>query len=103
MAADVEILCQGYDISRSAAILCAHVADGKLPMPCAVRDEPNHAVDTGWQFHCGVNHHGGSDGKVWAVKSVIKLDESIRQIIDSPPRSSFVRPVVAADWTNQAY
>ena len=43
-----EILCEGYDISRSGAIIGKHVARQGMPILSAQRDEPIRDVDTGW-------------------------------------------------------
>ena len=100
----MKVLCQGYDISRSGAIICKHVARQGLPILHAQRDGPVRDLDTGWQFTCDVhNHQGAADGEVWRVHHVIERDLSIAEIIDNPPRPAFNRSGDCAPWKECDY
>jgi hypothetical protein len=98
------ILSQGRDISRSAAIVCVHVANDGLPIRVARRDESVDPVDTGWQFHCDVHGHGGDkDALVVAVEEIVDLDPTVLPLLDSPPKTAFRRDSEDAEWTPEPY
>ncbi len=98
-----EVYSQGYDIARSAAIICKHVAREGRPILLATRDEPVEEADSGWQFTCGVVDHVAANAKIWAVEEVVKLDPSVLPLLDNPARSSFVRSDRHSQWQTRSY
>lgn len=84
---------------KRAAIVCSHVAMDSLPILRAVRDEPEMAVDSGWQFLCGADHNDDpAMAKVWAICEVIEFDPSLSEFIDSPPGTVLTRRDRTENW-----
>ena len=82
-----------------AAILCNHVAEGRLPILLATKDEPIEPTDSGWQFLCGSDEHDDkSNFRVWSVREVTELDPSLTQWVDLPPPTSLFRSNVGESW-----
>ncbi len=64
-----------YNDSR-AAIVCSHIAVGRLPILRAIRTDPLEPEDSGWQFLCnsGKEEKEG-DAQVWFVSEVLSLEK----------------------------
>ena len=88
------------DNRRYAAIVCAHVAAGRLPILLAERSEPEEPADSGWQFLCGVEREDWNEAKVWSVQEVIDTDPSLAALIDLPIGTRLARPAPDARWEN---
>jgi hypothetical protein len=81
-----------------AVIVCAHVALG-YPILRAVRDEPEIAEDSGWQFLCDVaENEDPDDAKVWLVCEVLEKDPSIRTIINRSVGTIATKPHANSPW-----
>jgi len=92
------------DLKQSAAIVCFHVSYPERPILRATRDRPLELEDSGWQFLCGVEHHGdASRGKVLALEEVPALDATLRIILDAEPKVSFERSTVSTAWRQVPY
>jgi hypothetical protein len=77
---------------KCAAIVCQHVACGGAPIMRAVRDLPEIAEDSGWQFLCGESVEEDPErAEVWILSEVISTDPSIKKFIHLPPGCTAVR------------
>jgi hypothetical protein len=83
---------------RRAAIVCAEVASGRLPILRAERSEPGEEVDSGWQFLCGDCSEDWRRAQVWAVHEVLALEPSLTTFIEFPTGTRFVRRSQKDDW-----
>jgi len=84
---------------RRAAIVCSHIAVGKLPILRAVRDEPTMAEDSGWQFLCGTSENEDPDeAQVWLIAEVLKYDRSMIPFIGHPPGTVLTRRNRGGVW-----
>jgi hypothetical protein len=85
---------------NSAAFICVHCMDQGAPIAFAQKDEPIDECDTGWQFLCGIDQYH-DDAKVMlivAIKTVVGVDASVLQILDSPVGSQFARKLPSTAW-----
>ena len=70
-------------LSASAAIVCIHVAKQGKAVRMAVRDTPQRAEDSGWQFLCN-GEEDELEAEVWSVEEVLGLAPDLEPFIDSP-------------------
>lgn len=84
---------------RRAAVVCAHVAERTSPIRLAVRDEPDHAADSGWQFTCGQSGEDWQRAQLWALKEVLAMEPTLTPFVDCPPRLILVREDAERGWT----
>jgi hypothetical protein len=95
----MQVICQGYDISQSAVIICVHCAKQGYPILAACRDEPEDPADTGWQFHCNMfDHSNDPNGQVWSAGEVANHDSSVLSVIDNPVGAKFTRNTALEPW-----
>lgn len=84
---------------RRAAIVCSHVAEGRLPILRAVRDEPTMPEDSGWQFLCGADHlQDGEEAKVWLICEVLQHEPTLSPFIGRSPGTKLTRKDAASNW-----
>jgi hypothetical protein len=84
---------------RRAAIVCSHVADERVPILRAVRDEPAIPEDSGWQFLCGSVHtQDPAAAKVWLICEVLQFETSLSDFIGRPPGTILTRKDAASAW-----
>jgi len=88
------------DNLRSAAIVCGHVAAGRLPILLAERSAPEDPADSGWQFLCAVEQENWNEAKVWSLQEVIDTDPSLAALIDLPIGTRLARETSTAKWEN---
>ena len=82
-----------------AVIVCIHVAKELKPLMFAARTEPVDSVDSGWQFHCGVeDHHDAQSGRVWSVKDVLRRDPTLESWIEAPVGTRIQRSGAGEAW-----
>ena len=74
-----------------AVIVCFHIARENAPVRHAIRTQPLQDADSGWQFLCKAMHGNIENAQVWAVKEMLDYDSDVRNIIDQPVGSSFVK------------
>jgi hypothetical protein len=84
---------------RRAAVVCYHVAKKGYPILYAKRDSPTYPEDSGWQFLC----YSGQEEKIeeaqlWAVDEVLKLEPSLRELIDFEPVTIASRKDNTVPW-----
>jgi hypothetical protein len=84
----------------SAAIVCGHVAAGRLPILLAERSAPEDPADSGWQFLCAVEREDWNEAKVWSLQEIIDTDPSLATLIDLPIGTRLSRATSTADWEN---
>ncbi len=83
---------------RRASIVCSHVANGR-PILRAVRDEPEMAEDSGWQFLCDlVGEENPETAQVWLVCEVLEKDFSLKSIINLPTGTIATRLGLDDPW-----
>jgi hypothetical protein len=88
----------GRSNRQGAAFVCTHVAIGRRPILFAERSEPVEAVDSGWQFLCGLEEDHGTEAQIWSLQEVINADLSLAQLVDLPVGTRVVRSTVTATW-----
>jgi len=88
------------ELDRRAAVLCSHVAVGNSAIRRAVRDDPQMAEDSGWQFHCGRAHDDDpAHAKVWLIHEVIEMEPSLGEFVNYPPGTILVRETAHDSWS----
>jgi hypothetical protein len=84
---------------KRAAIVCSHVSSRTHPILRAVRDEPEMAEDSGWQFLCCSGEEEDADkAQVWLVSEVIDFDPTLRAIVGSTPGTVATRKSANDPW-----
>jgi hypothetical protein len=84
---------------KRAAIICSHVAMGKLPILRAIRDEPVEATDSGWQFLCDTEQNENeSEAQIWALFEVCEHTPSLKPYLDLHPRAVIYREDEHSSW-----
>ena len=74
------------DGPRAAAVVCTHIRKDKLPILQCLRGDSDDAVDSGWQFHCGVlNHENTASGEIWALREVVDFEPTILEFVNDRP------------------
>jgi hypothetical protein len=84
--------------SRTAAIVCEHVARGTAPILLAEKSEPQEEADSGWQFLCGTHDENWEDAQVWALHEVLSLEPSLRAYLDVRTGTVLSRRAEGEDW-----
>lgn len=91
---------QKVSLLQCAAILCSHVASGERPILIAERDEPEDPADSGWQFLCGEDHEDWREAKVWSVREILEIEQTLTPFINLEPTVRLVRLACDGDWIN---
>ena len=85
--------------NQSAAIVCSHVATGRLPILRAVRDAPTMPEDSGWQFLCASGEdEDPSAAKIWLVCEVLDYEPSLALFIECPYGTVLTRDSETSRW-----
>lgn len=78
------------------------LVDGKRKVCFMYRETPDNERDSGWRFFCGDENdaYAGKAGNiaVYDVNTIIALDESITQYLNSPFGSAYERENEADDF-----
>lgn len=85
-------------IDRSgAAIVCPFVAQKRMPIVYAFRDERIEPADTGWQFLSEMEV-SVDDLKVLSISEVLEYEPSLTDYIDLPEGTELSRRSGYCDW-----
>jgi hypothetical protein len=88
--------------SGRGAIVCSHVASGEYPICYATRDEPMDPEDSGWQFLCNSGlEEDLADAQIWGIDEVLKLEQSLKEYVNSPIGTQLLRANSDAAWASK--
>ena len=80
-----------YLNEESGAIVSKDILSSKQKIHRAKRDKSLVSGDSGWQFVSNSDKRNTSDGQVLSTSDVLKMDPTVKNIINSPAGSDFIK------------
>jgi hypothetical protein len=84
---------------RTAAIVCAHVANQCCPILSAFLTTPDFPEDSGWQFFCGkADKEDPAEARIWALGGMLHYEPLLKEFMNHEPGIQLWREHSSESW-----